>query len=64
MTAARILSRHDFEDGRCIEQLESHRGEIFYRVCTADRETCRFCEDLWMAHLYAERLCSARDASG
>ena len=57
-----ILSRHDFSDGRCIENLEDEHGRIYYRVCGGG--ICRYCEDLWQAHLYADQLCPERQASG
>lgn len=60
MTQPKILSRHDFSDGRCIEQLENDRGELYYRVCTSGGGTCRYCEDLWMAQAYADQMCPER----
>lgn len=62
MPEPRILSRHDLSDGRCIEQLENDRGELYYRVCTAGGGTCRYCEDLWMAQVYADQMCPERRA--
>ena len=64
MSQPQILSRHDFSDGRCIEQLQDDRGQTYYRVCSAGGGICRFCEDLWMAHMYADQLCPERQASG
>lgn len=60
MSQAKILSRHDLTDGRCIEQLEDEAGRIFYRVCTDGGAICRYCEDLWMAELYADQMCQQR----
>jgi hypothetical protein len=57
-----ILSRHDLSDDRCIEQLQNERGDIYYRVCGGG--VCRYCEDLWQAHIYADQLCPERQASG
>lgn len=62
MAGPKILSSYDFSDGRCIEALEGERGELYYRVCGGG--VCRYCEDLWMAHLYADQLCPERRASG
>lgn len=58
----KILSSHDLSDGRCIEQLQDDQGNILYRVCGGG--VCRYCEDLWMAHLYADQMCPERRASG
>lgn len=58
----KILSRHDFSDGRCIEQLEDEAGRVYHRVCTAGGGTCRYCEDLWQAHIYADQMCPERRA--
>lgn len=60
MEKPRILSRHDLDDERCIEQLQNKRGDIYYRVCTAGGGVCRYCEDLWMAHIYADQMCPGR----
>ncbi len=54
MTPPEILSRHDFGDGRFIENLQDDQGRIYYRACGGG--ICRYCEDLWQAHLYAEQL--------
>ena len=59
---SRVTSRDELPGGGCIEQLEDDEGRILYRACCG--AVCRYCEDLWMAQIYAERLCSARDASG
>lgn len=64
MSQPAILSSHDFGDGRCIEALQNERGELYYRVCTSGGGVCRYCEDLWMAHMYADQLCPERQASG
>jgi len=60
MAERRILSRQDLSDGRCIEQLQNERGDTYYRVCTDGGGTCRYCEDLWMAHIYADQMCPQR----
>jgi hypothetical protein len=52
----KILSRHDLSDGRCIEQLEDERGGLLYRACSDGGGICRYCEDLWMANMYADDL--------
>lgn len=33
-------------------------------LCTAGGGICRYCEDLWMAQMYADQLCPERQASG
>jgi len=53
---SRILSRHDLSDGRCIEQLEDGQGRLLYRACSDGGGVCRYCEDLWMANMYADDL--------
>lgn len=60
MNGPRILSRHDLDDDRCIEQLQNEKGDVYYRVCSAGGGTCRYCEDLWMAQVYADALCPER----
>ncbi len=62
MSQPKILSRHDLSDGRCIEQLEDGQGRTYYRACSEGGGLCRYCEDLWMAHLYADQLCPGRKA--
>lgn len=64
MIQAKILSRHDLSDGRCIEQLEDEQGRSYYRVCSAGGGVCRYAEDLWMAQMYADQMCPERQASG
>ncbi len=64
MAQPKILSRHDLSDDRCIEQLEDERGQILYRVCTDGGAICRYCEDLWMAEMYAEQMCRQRQLNG
>lgn len=54
----KILSSTSFDDGRCIEQLQDHKGNLYYRVCGGGY--CRYCEDLWMAHVYADQMCPER----
>jgi hypothetical protein len=56
MKQPKILSRHDLSDGRCIEQLEDEQGRLLYRACSDGSEICRYCEDLWMANMYADDL--------
>lgn len=56
----KILSRHDLSDGRCIEQLEDKAGRTYYRVCSDGGACCRYCEDLWMAQMYADQMCQQR----
>ncbi len=56
MKQPKILSRHDLSDGRCIEQLEDERGGLLYRACSDGGGICRYCEDLWMANVYADDL--------
>jgi hypothetical protein len=56
MKRSKILSSQDLSDGRCIQQLEDERGQLLYRVCTDGGGTCRYCEDLWMAHIYADQM--------
>ena len=58
----RILSRYDLSDGRCIEQLEDSAGRVYYRACTAGGGTCRYCEDLVVAQIYADAMCPERRA--
>lgn len=57
MPAPKILSRHDLSDGRCIEQLENEKGDVYYRVCSEGGGTCRYCEDFWQAQMYADQMC-------
>jgi hypothetical protein len=52
----KTLSRHDLSDGRCIEQLEDEQGRLLYRACSDGGGICRYCEDLWMANMYADDL--------
>jgi hypothetical protein len=57
----RVISRDELPGGRCIEQLEDEAGRVFYRACLG--EVCRYCEDLWMAQVYADQVLD-RPASG
>jgi predicted transcriptional regulator len=60
MSRPKILSRHDLSDDRCIEHLEDEKGNTYYRVSTDGGAICRSCEDLWMAHIYADQMCQRR----
>lgn len=48
-----VISRWEINGGT-IEQLESHRGDLYYRVCA--KGYCRYAEDLWCAELYLAQL--------
>lgn len=58
MTQPRILSSERLDDERCIEQIQAPNGDIYYRICGGG--VCRYCEDLWMAHMYADQMCPER----
>ena len=53
--SATVLSKEELPNGRTIEQLEDQGGQLYYRACTPDGQ-CRYCEDLWLAHVYAGQL--------
>jgi hypothetical protein len=60
MSKPKILSRHELDDDRCIEQLEDEQGRTYYRACTDSGAICGSCEDLWMAQMYADQMCLKR----
>jgi hypothetical protein len=47
-----VVSIRDLGQGFTIEQLENEAGHIFYRMCSGS--VCRYCEDEYMAYMYAE----------
>ena len=55
----RVLSRYDLPGKRHIEQLEDASGLNYYRACDAGSGTCRYCEDLWMAQMYADGMAAS-----
>lgn len=54
MTERLIVNSTDIGQGFTIEQLENERGDIYYRVCHGS--VCRYCEDEYFAHMYAESM--------
>ena len=51
----KILDHQDLNNGRYIEQLLDDDGRVFYRACGGG--VCRYCDDLWMAQVYADHVC-------
>jgi hypothetical protein len=49
-----ILTRYEVTNDCYVEQLENERGEMYYRACR--NGVCRYCEDLWMAQMYAKSM--------
>jgi len=47
-----VVNTIDLGQGFTIEQLENDCGHIFYRMCRGS--ICRYCEDAYMAYMYAE----------
>ena len=49
-----VLNIIELGNGHTIEQLENEYGHIYYRTCKAG--ICRYCEDEYMAYMYAEHM--------
>jgi hypothetical protein len=54
VTERLILHSTDIGQGFTIDQLENERGDVYYRVCKGS--VCRYCEDEYFAHMYAESM--------
>lgn len=49
-----VISTEDLGQSYNLDTLQNDHGHIYYRICT--RGICRYCEDLWMAMMYAESM--------
>lgn len=47
-----VVTTIDLGQGFTIELLENEFGHTFYRMCKGS--ICRYCEDEYMAYMYAE----------
>lgn len=50
--SAEVVYRTDLGQGFTIEQLENELGHTYYRMCKGS--ICRYCEDEYIAYMYAE----------
>lgn len=49
-----IINTTDYGNGYTLDQLENHKGELYYRACKDS--ICRYAEDHYVAVMYLENM--------